>query len=157
VFSLPCPKCATLVQIADGREGEFCPACGQYISVAPPAAPPEERPDFAGITGDPSPFVGLRNPRSEELWSNYGRDALFLAFFSYLMMALSCLLSVVGILLAGGIALIALILAIRAIVIAGNRSQKGLAFAITALVLSLVPLGLGLFAVLGWAVSLFVR
>jgi hypothetical protein len=107
---------------------------------------PDEPPLAVPVVDDssPSPFAGMRRQRSEEeLWSTYGRDALFLAILAVLLMVLACLFPFIGFFVAAILGLAALIMAIRAIALTGSRSTKGLAFAISAIVLSLIPLGLG--------------
>jgi hypothetical protein len=119
---------------------------------AVPAEPrleiPDEPPMAVPVVDDssPSPFAGMRRHRSEEeLWSSYGRDALFLSILSLLLLAVVCVFPggyIVAVVLAGIVGIIAMIMAIRALVVSGSRSTKGMAFAIVALVLSAIPLGL---------------
>jgi hypothetical protein len=111
----------------------------------------------------PSTFTGMANRlatargRSEELWSSHGRDAFFLAVVSLLLMASACIVPVLGVFLAGIVGLIAVVMAVRAIVVTGDRSSKGLAFAIVALIVGLVPIGFATVSLLGTILSALTR
>ena len=154
MISFPCPHCGTTIEVPDQFQGktEVCSHCGELVSVPSEAAPAEGSGAFASITG-PAPFAAGGH-RSEELWSSYGRDALFLAVLSCLLLVIACVLPGLGVILASIVGLIAAIMAIRAMVMAGSRSGKGLAFAIVALLLSLIPLGMGALALLGMMIAL---
>jgi hypothetical protein len=122
-------------------------------SLAIPDDPPEAIPAPADDTG-PSPFASMGRQRSEEeLWSSYGRDAFFLSILSLLLLGSACIVPLFGVLLAGIMGLITLVIAIRAIIVAGSRSSRGLALAIVALVISLIPFGLASVFLLGMILS----
>jgi hypothetical protein len=165
VISFACPHCGKPFDVPDDHAGQsaLCFQCGESIVVpsAVAAEPPAASSPFTGDSssspfaseGAASPFAGMGGRPSEELWSSHGRDALFLAVLSCLLLAFGCLLPALGFLLAGAVALVAGIMAIRAMVVAGSRSSKGLAYAIAALVISLVPLGLGFVYLVGMLLS----
>ena len=136
-------------------KSDICLKCGQEVTVPMP----EPAAGFADLGDDAnaSPFAGLKNRNSEQLWSSYGRDALFLAGLSVVLMIFICVVPGVGIILSGAVGLIAMIMAIRALVTAGSRSSKGMAFAIVALVLSLIPVGLASLSCLGFLLSFVAR
>jgi hypothetical protein len=101
--------------------------------------------------------LAMARGRPEELWSSYGRDAFFLAVVSLLLTASACIVPVLGVFLAGIVGMIAAVMAVRAIVVTGDRSSKGLAFAIVALIVSLVPIGFATVSLLGTILSALTR
>jgi hypothetical protein len=141
----------------------IAPPGGIALSLDEPAAPllvpAEDPPDDTS----PSAFSGMASGlaaargQSEELWSSHGRDALFLAVVSCLLLASACIVPILGFILAGMVGLITMVMAVRALVVAGNRSSKGVAFAVVALVMSLIPVGLATLYMFGMIVSALAR
>src|SRR5262245_9425204 len=154
MISFPCPQCGQSLEIPDQFAGktEVCSHCGELIAVP---LVTESAGELAALADEPapSPFAGLKDRRTGDLWSNYGRDALFLSLVSLLLLASACIVPVLGVFLAGIVGLFTMLVAIWAMIQAGSRSSRGLAYAIIALVISLVPISLACISLVGLVLS----